>query len=124
MCCKGHYNMININVLPHRSEQGGTTASWQLDSLFFSEDWKTRKVCRMDSFFSFLGSYIAWDVKSLLLFMIVFILSADYIKNRRPVCFPPGPWAVPILGNMFTVNHNRVHESLIQVGQQLSKIHP
>uniref|UniRef100_A0A3Q1HK00 Uncharacterized protein n=1 Tax=Anabas testudineus TaxID=64144 RepID=A0A3Q1HK00_ANATE len=45
------------------------------------------------------------------------------IRNRRPVCFPPGPWAVPILGNMFTVNHNRVHESLIQLGARYGDVY-
>ena len=63
------------------------------------------------------GFYFAWDVKSLLLFLAVFILTTDYIKNRRPVSFPPGPWALPVVGNMFTVDHSRTHESLTEVGQ-------
>uniref|UniRef100_A0A8C2WQS7 Cytochrome P450 n=1 Tax=Cyclopterus lumpus TaxID=8103 RepID=A0A8C2WQS7_CYCLU len=68
----------------------------------------------MDSILSVFGSYVNWDVKSLLLFTAVFILTADYIKNRRPGSFPPGPRAFPIVGNLFTVDYNRTHESLTQ----------
>lgn len=48
--------------------------------------------------------------------MAVFIITADYIKNRRPMSFPPGPWALPIVGNIFSVNYNRAHKSLMKVG--------
>ncbi|XP_074525268.1 cytochrome P450 2J2-like [Halichoeres trimaculatus] len=68
----------------------------------------------MDSIFSTTGLYVEWDVRSFLLFCVVFILTADYIKNRRPASFPPGPWAFPIVGNMFSVDHNKAHESMTQ----------
>ncbi|XP_019936176.2 cytochrome P450 2J6-like [Paralichthys olivaceus] len=76
----------------------------------------------MDSLFSMTGSYFAWDVKSLLLFLAVFILTTDYIKNRRPVSFPPGPWALPVVGNMFTVDHSRTHESLTELGRRYGDV--
>ncbi|XP_074491655.1 cytochrome P450 2J4-like [Sebastes fasciatus] len=69
----------------------------------------------MDSIFSVFGSYVDWDVKSLLLFTAVFILTADFIKNRRPDSFPPGPRAFPIVGNIFTLDYNRTHESVTQL---------
>lgn len=75
--------------------------------------------CRMDSIFATIGSHVEWDVKSLLLFAMVFIITADYIKNRRPVGFPPGPRAFPIVGNIFTLDQNRTHESLMQVPRHL-----
>ncbi|XP_037625369.1 cytochrome P450 2J6-like isoform X1 [Sebastes umbrosus] len=69
----------------------------------------------MDSIFSIFGSYVDWDVKRLLLFTAVLILTADFIKNRRPGSFPPGPRAFPIVGNLFTVDYKRTHESMTQL---------
>uniref|UniRef100_A0A672Z3Q6 Uncharacterized protein n=1 Tax=Sphaeramia orbicularis TaxID=375764 RepID=A0A672Z3Q6_9TELE len=56
----------------------------------------------MDSVFPQIGTYVCWDVKSLLIFVAVFILIADLIKNRRPASFPPGPRMFPIVGNMLS----------------------
>ncbi|XP_041646717.1 cytochrome P450 2J4-like [Cheilinus undulatus] len=61
------------------------------------------------------GTYVSWDVRSLLLFITIFILTTDYIKHRRPASFPPGPWALPVVGNIFSVDHSRAHESLTQL---------
>ncbi|XP_041646716.1 cytochrome P450 2J6-like [Cheilinus undulatus] len=69
----------------------------------------------MDSLSSVVGAYVTWDVKSLLLFIAMFILTIDYIKNRQPASFPPGPWALPIVGNIFSLDHNRTHESMTQL---------
>ncbi|TMS20806.1 Cytochrome P450 2J1 [Larimichthys crocea] len=69
----------------------------------------------MDSVFSVFGSFMDWDVKGLLLFLVIFILTADYIKNRRPANFPPGPWSFPIVGSIFTLDHNRTHEIFTQL---------
>ncbi|KAK2907789.1 hypothetical protein Q8A73_008862 [Channa argus] len=77
----------------------------------------------MESFFSVFGSYINWDVKSLLLFVAVFIITADFIKNYRPANFPPGPWALPILGNIFTVNHKKAHENLMQLAAKYGDVY-
>lgn len=78
----------------------------------------------MDSVFSVFGSFMDWDVKGLLLFLVIFILTADYIKNRRPANFPPGPWSFPIVGSIFTLDHNRTHEIFTQVDQQILKKSP
>uniref|UniRef100_A0A667Y3Y1 Uncharacterized protein n=1 Tax=Myripristis murdjan TaxID=586833 RepID=A0A667Y3Y1_9TELE len=51
---------------------------------------------------------------SLLLFTVLFLLIADYLKTRRPSSFPPGPWALPFVGNIFTVDFNRAHKTLTQ----------
>ncbi|KAF6726397.1 Cytochrome P450 2J2 [Oryzias melastigma] len=77
----------------------------------------------MDLFSSTVGLLLEWDLKSLLLFISVFIITADYIKNRRPVGFPPGPAALPIVGNIFTVDLNRPHESFIKLAAEYGDLY-
>lgn len=43
-----------------------------------------------------------FDVKGWLVFIFVFLLVVDIVRNRTPTNFPPGPWSVPFLGNVFT----------------------
>ncbi|KAM4574935.1 cytochrome P450 2J6-like [Fundulus diaphanus] len=71
----------------------------------------------MDLFFSVLGFIIDCDLKSLLLFVVIFIITLDYVKNRRPAGFPPGPGALPIVGNIFTWDQNRPHERLMELAR-------
>uniref|UniRef100_A0A667XMB4 Cytochrome P450, family 2, subfamily P, polypeptide 6 n=1 Tax=Myripristis murdjan TaxID=586833 RepID=A0A667XMB4_9TELE len=71
----------------------------------------------MDLVSSVFGSIAHWvDIQSLLLFTVLFLLIADYLKTRRPSSFPPGPWALPFVGNIFTVDFNRAHKTLTQHG--------
>lgn len=65
--------------------------------------------------FDLIGSSVVGDVKGLLFFLLIFILTADYLRNRRSGSFPPGPTAIPIIGNIFSLDHSRTHESLTQV---------
>ncbi|XP_051802860.1 cytochrome P450 2J6-like isoform X9 [Acanthochromis polyacanthus] len=77
----------------------------------------------MDSVFSLIRYCVDWDFKSLLLFAVVFIITADFVKNRRPVGFPPGPRALPIVGNIFTVDHTRTHERLTQLAGKYGDVY-
>ncbi|XP_056132348.1 cytochrome P450 2J4-like [Lampris incognitus] len=71
----------------------------------------------MDSLRVVSGSTVLpWlDIRALLLFSLLFLVIADYMKNRRPSSFPPGPRALPLVGNIFTVDFTRAHESLTQL---------
>ncbi|KAI9547602.1 hypothetical protein NQZ68_014868 [Dissostichus eleginoides] len=77
----------------------------------------------MDSIISVFGSYVVWDVNSLLLFSVIFILTADYFKNRQPGSFPPGPRAFPIVGNIFTLDYSRNHEFMTELAGKYGDVY-
>ncbi|PKK27308.1 cytochrome P450 2J2 [Columba livia] len=50
-----------------------------------------------------------WDsisIQVFLVFLVVFLLVADYMKHRKPKDFPPQPFYLPILGHMYLMNFN------------------
>ncbi|XP_076735927.1 cytochrome P450 2J2 isoform X1 [Maylandia zebra] len=55
------------------------------------------------------------------LLSFVLLILSDVIRNRRPRNFPPGPWAVPLLGNVFTgVDYKTMHELAQKYGPVFS----
>ncbi|KAL0164507.1 hypothetical protein M9458_040260, partial [Cirrhinus mrigala] len=49
------------------------------------------------------------DFKGLLLFIVAFLLVADYVKNRKPANYPPSPVSLPFLGNVFNIDSKEPH---------------
>uniref|UniRef100_A0A8C3TZU1 CP2J2 protein n=1 Tax=Catharus ustulatus TaxID=91951 RepID=A0A8C3TZU1_CATUS len=69
--------------------------------------------------------HFLWDSISLqtfLIFLFVFLLIADYMKNRNPRNFPPTPFRLPFLGHIYLQEHSLQIKTLsIYVLSQLNK---
>uniref|UniRef100_A0A8C4Z716 Uncharacterized protein n=1 Tax=Gadus morhua TaxID=8049 RepID=A0A8C4Z716_GADMO len=46
---------------------------------------------------------------SVLIFIFVFLILADYLRNISPSDFPPGPWTLPIIRDTYRVDPNKMH---------------
>uniref|UniRef100_A0A3B3Z0Z6 Cytochrome P450, family 2, subfamily N, polypeptide 13 n=1 Tax=Poecilia mexicana TaxID=48701 RepID=A0A3B3Z0Z6_9TELE len=57
----------------------------------------------------FYDVFLSLDVKGILLFMFSFLLIADFIRNRTPANFPPGPKALPFVGNILSLDTKYPH---------------
>ncbi|XP_026088812.1 cytochrome P450 2J2-like [Carassius auratus] len=62
------------------------------------------------------------DFRGLLLFIVAFLLVADYVKNRNPPNYPRGPFSLPLLGNVFNVDSKEPHIYLTKLGHAYNDI--
>ncbi|XP_054458235.1 cytochrome P450 2J4-like [Anoplopoma fimbria] len=63
------------------------------------------------------------DARSLLLFALVLLVTAEYLRARRPSSFPPGPRAFPLVGNMFSIDSSKPHRDMTELAEKYGNVY-
>ncbi|MBN3304571.1 CP2J6 protein, partial [Amia calva] len=65
---------------------------------------------------------VGLDVQGLLLFIFAFLLITDFLKNKNPKNFPPGPWGLPFIGNVFNIDTKQPHIYLTKLADAYGNV--
>ncbi|KAM9385850.1 uncharacterized protein KZ484_007429 [Pholidichthys leucotaenia] len=75
----------------------------------------------MDLISSALGfEWVGW--RGVLIFLSVFLVLSDILRNRTPKTFPPGPRELPFIGHLHLVHPARIHLQLAEFAEKYGKI--
>ncbi|KAI4892537.1 hypothetical protein NFI96_024699 [Prochilodus magdalenae] len=62
------------------------------------------------------------DTTSLLVFSCIFLLLFEYVSNKAPKNFPPGPLCLPFIGNLHNVDFKNFHIQLAQWAKKYGSV--
>ena len=67
---------------------------------------------------------IKMDILTSLAICVLFLMTLiGYKKTRKPIlCPPPGPWPLPFVGNVLSMDTRRMHLTFYELSQKYGKI--
>ncbi|KAK7888835.1 hypothetical protein WMY93_024395 [Mugilogobius chulae] len=75
----------------------------------------------MEALFQLFG--LEWlDYKTILIFLFLFALFTDLVKNWRPEDYPPGPWPIPFIGDIPRISPSTIHLDFAKFAKKYGNI--